>query len=125
MCYVNRVEFVSQYCTCHIATVCLDDPITSKNDDVNKKRFAITASLFLLLHQTPFQEKQRGGGQRDATKVPATTGVTNVLRARHKNKPGCNLSISAGLKSSAIADGPKRVLCPFQEDCLVKLDYIS
>lgn len=26
----QQSKFVSQYCTCHILTVCLDDPITSK-----------------------------------------------------------------------------------------------
>lgn len=36
-----------------------------------------------------------------------------------------NLSIFVVLKSSVITDEPKRVLCPFQEDCLIKLDYIS
>lgn len=52
MLYVNRVKFVSQSCTCHIATLCLDDHITSRIDDINNTRFVFTVSLFLFLNLT-------------------------------------------------------------------------
>lgn len=58
-------------------------------------------------------------------KQPLGRPILFVHNMQHKNKPDCNLTIPAGLKSSDITDEPERVLCPFQEDCLVKLDYIS
>lgn len=128
MCYVNKVKFVSLYCTCHTAIVCLDDPITSKIRWRKwKKRFVFTASLFLLLHPTHFVPGRLLSNKDMPTVGQATTWVTNAVWKcmQLKNKTDCNRSISAGLKSNAITDEPKRVLCPFQEDCLVKLDYIS
>lgn len=83
-----------------MATVCFDDTLTSKKDD---------AVCILILGTARNHTETQLKGQ-------ATTEVTNMRRK--------NNGTSAGLKSCAITDEPKRVLCPFQADCLVKLDYI-
>lgn len=95
-------------CAVHVTLiVCFDYPIASKNNDVNKHS-AFTFFLFDFYTQQLNSHKEIQPKSKQPLKWP-----------------GCKLSISAGLKSSAIPDEAKRVLCPFQEDCLVKLDYIS
>ena len=98
-------------------------PITFEKDDASKKRNVFTAYSFVLLHKTHNVPGQVGNQRQSNHWGDQYCGI--CAHMQHENKTDCNLNISEGLKSNAITDEPKKWLCPFQEDWLVKLDYIS
>lgn len=89
-----------------------------RNGDTNKNNLYLLHFWFWFIPGTVLDNNKM--------QLKATEPLEETKMYPHATytKP-TNLSIFVVLKSSVITDEPKRVLCPFQEDCLVKLDYIS